>query len=156
MEIVNDILYPSLSAIVFDYLWHNVYGHYDFGVLGLWEACANMSNSHINHCLLTGACRGGHLELVKFMVTKGNVDWPLAMEHACRGGDIQCVSYLADKECVHWDYFLGIACNMKFYHLVGILIDRGAKKCVVCELSARCHLMGEAKALSSMIAPQLR
>jgi hypothetical protein len=46
------------------------------------------------NCVLVGACNGGHLELVKWAVEKGSVDFDEGFADACEKGHLHIIEYL--------------------------------------------------------------
>ena len=55
---------------------------------GEYETCLNIPQYELNSGL-HGACRGGHLELVNLMISRGARDWNYGLHYACHGGHLE-------------------------------------------------------------------
>ena len=74
---------------------------------------------------LAGACRGGHLELVKFLVEKGANNWDWGLAHACRGGHLDLAKYMVEQGAIDWNWGMQNACLEGHFELVKFLVEKG-------------------------------
>lgn len=74
---------------------------------------------------LYGACRGGHITIVRLMIGKGatNVDWGL--NRACEGGHMDIVHLMIERDAAHWGWGLIGACRGGHVGLVNFMIEKG-------------------------------
>jgi ankyrin repeat protein len=100
------------------------------------ELCMNVGD--INECL-KGACEGGHMEIVKYMIEKGADDWHGGLEGACYGGHMEIVKYMIEKGADDWNGGLYNACLEENIEIVKYMIKKGANQCN-CRKSIEEHL----------------
>lgn len=59
------------------------------------------SNTKIDWSIgLSGACLGGNLEVVKFIIGQGlgfDIGWVYGLIHACKGGHMNIVNFMIEK-----------------------------------------------------------
>jgi hypothetical protein len=67
---------------------------YHIGLVGNFELCLEVKN--VNECLY-GACNGGHMEIVKYLESKGANDWNNGLYFACEGGQMEIMKYMIEK-----------------------------------------------------------
>ena len=49
---------------------------------------------------LWGACEGGHMDIVKFMIEKGANHWGWGLHNACKNGNTDIVKLLIEKDVI--------------------------------------------------------
>jgi hypothetical protein len=77
---------------------------------------------------LFGACKGGHLDIVKLMISKGANDWNYGLRGACRGGHLDIVKLMISKGSeglLNWNDGLYYACIGGHLDIVKIMISKG-------------------------------
>ena len=87
-----------------------------------------------------GACLGGHIDIVKFMIKKGTNHWSCGLSYACIGGNIDIVKLMIEKGADDWDSGLRDACRCGHMDIVKLMIDKGATECWNCKKSMEWHL----------------
>jgi hypothetical protein len=87
---------------------------------------------------LAKACRGGHRDLVDFMIQKGATDWNWGLKGACQGGNRDLVDLMIEKGATHWDRALREACLGGHPDLADFMIQKGADY-RVCPNQQHCH-----------------
>lgn len=85
---------------------------------------------------LCGACKGGHLDIVKFAILKGADDWQTAFLDACVGGNLDVVKLVIFESENTKDNQLVLDLNRGFYYacthgssnmqMINLLISKGA------------------------------
>lgn len=69
------------------------------------------------------ACRGGHLEIVKFLISKSKKpDWDYYFYYACRGGCLEIIHFLIYKGANDWNWGFYGACSSGHLNIVKFLI----------------------------------
>jgi hypothetical protein len=86
---------------------------------------------------LCGACRGGHIDLVNFLIENSpfahplahwfNPDWKLSLREASFGGHMDIVNLLIDNGYQNWDDGLCGACEGGHQSIVEFMIQKGAQ-----------------------------
>ena len=75
---------------------------------------------------LYGACRGGNLDLIKLMMTKGANDWNGGLYSACQGGHKEIIELMIAKGAYDWNGGLYSACQGGHKEIVELMIAKGA------------------------------
>jgi len=90
---------------------------------------------------LAHGCRGGHMDIVQYMIEKGANNWNSGLINACHGGHMDIVQLMIEKGANNWNSGLINACkeghlagqeakNAKhFLDIVQLMINRGATEC---------------------------
>ena len=89
---------------------------------------------------LYGACRGGHMDIVKLLIEKGAGNWNCGLSGACSGGNIDIVNFMIEKGASSWNWGLRTACETYHLDIVKLMIKKGADKCWYCRKSMKEHL----------------
>ena len=81
---------------------------------------------------LYGACKGGHIDIVKFMIKEGNNNcyWNGGLYGACEGGHIDIVKLMIEKGANDWNKGLYYACQGGHINIVTLMVEKGADQCV--------------------------
>lgn len=104
--------------------------------LQLFYACKEANYQQIGFLLkkivdvnfgLRGACEGGHIDIVRKMISKGANDWNEALCCACEGGHLELAQMMIDKGA-DVNYGLQGACFSNHLELIQMMIDNGANK----------------------------
>ncbi len=78
---------------------------------------------------LYGACRSGHLDIVKLMIEKGACDWSGGLHTACKYGHLDTVKLIIKKGARDWnrDWNWGLfyACRGGNIDIVKLMIEKG-------------------------------
>ncbi len=87
-------------------------------------------NKDVNAFMRT-ACFCGRKDLVDEAISKGADDWKYGLIEACRGGHLQLVDFMIYKSeySVQLNYGLKAACEENKRNIVDYLINRGCKYC---------------------------
>ena len=75
---------------------------------------------------LHNACRGGHKDLVIFMIEIGANDWNSGLRGACYGGHKDLVYFMIEKGANDWNGGLNNACYGRQKDLALLMIEKGA------------------------------
>lgn len=78
---------------------------------------------------LLGACRGGHIDIIKLMIEKGANNWNWGLFGACRGGHIDIVKLMIEKGVNNWNLGLFGACCGGHIDIIKLMIEKGANYC---------------------------
>ncbi len=78
---------------------------------------------------LYGACEGGHMDIVRFLIEKGADQWDWGLSYACRGGHMEIVKLMIEKGCKWLNGGLSNACKHGHMNIVKFLIEKGASVC---------------------------
>ncbi len=80
------------------------------------------------NCLI-GACEGGHINLVRYFISKG-AKWESGFSYACKSGNLELVKLIIEKanlcEVRCWNLGLYSACQNGHVNVVNLMIDKGA------------------------------
>ena len=87
-----------------------------------------------------GACKGGHMDIVKFMIEKGAKSWTLGLEDASRNGHIDIVELMIEKGADYKHHGLYYACRYGHLDIVKLLFEKGRPECYNCGKSLEEHL----------------
>ncbi len=79
---------------------------------------------------LRGACFGGHLGIVKFMVKKGASKFICGLYEACQCKHTEIAVFIIKKGKINVDYGLYIAYKYKHMKIVELMIEKGAQDIV--------------------------
>jgi ankyrin repeat protein len=112
----------DLAKLVYAYFAIDSNNVYDLAKNGEWEAVAMRNTFEA----LRGACRGGYIELVQFMIERGANDWNYGLWNACYGDHIEIVWLMIEKGAYDWNYGLLGACQSGHIELVQLMIEKGA------------------------------
>jgi ankyrin repeat protein len=96
---------------------------YNIGLVGNFELCLKVID--INKCFI-GACEGGHMEIVKYMISKGANNWEMGLYFACKGRHIGIVKYMVSKGANNWNDGLFGACYKGHMEIVKYMESKGA------------------------------
>ena len=88
---------------------------------------------------LQGACQGGHLDVVKFMIEKGATYWNGGLSSACCGGQTDVVHLMIEKGATDWNLGLSGACQGVHPDVVNLMIEKGATYCGMCRKNTSEH-----------------
>jgi hypothetical protein len=75
---------------------------------------------------MLGAARGGHLDIVKFLVRKGANDWNWGMARAAQGGHLDIVEFFISKGARGWNRGMAGAARGGHLDIVKFFISKGA------------------------------
>src|SRR5579872_1285340 len=75
---------------------------------------------------LEGACTGGHLDIVKLLISKGANCWNFALPCACESGNVDIVELLISKGAYNWNGGLYSACYAGHFGMIELMISKGA------------------------------
>lgn len=75
---------------------------------------------------LRGACKGGHLNIVKMLIELGATNYMLAMEGACEGGHMEIINYIMNIWDVDLNHGLQGACLGGHDAVIKMMISLGA------------------------------
>ena len=78
--------------------------------------------------ILAGACLGGNLKLVQYMISKGARDLDRGLKNACMGNNLDIINYLISKGANNWNKGLKGACRGGNLEIVNYMILKGANK----------------------------
>lgn len=73
---------------------------------------------------LGAACRGGHARLATMMVKHGATDFQRALQNACRGGHADLVKYCLQHTGAPWGHALNLACSGGHAAIAHVLMKR--------------------------------
>ena len=74
---------------------------------------------------LYGACQGGHIDIIRFMIEKGADDWNGGLNNACQSGHIDIVKLMIEKGANHPNWGLFHACIGGHIDTVQLIIKKG-------------------------------
>jgi ankyrin repeat protein len=69
------------------------------------------------------ACRGAHKDIIKFTIENGATDWSNALVQACYSGSVEVVSFFVTRAKYLFQEALGAACNSGSVEIVNIIIE---------------------------------
>ena len=73
-------------------------------------------------------CLTGEIELVFQYVKRNSIwDWNYGLQGACQGGNVSIVEFIIKKGASQWNFGLQGACCGGHMHLVELMIKKGAK-----------------------------
>lgn len=75
---------------------------------------------------LYGACSGGHLEIVKFMISKGANNFNIGLYNACLDKHLDVIEFLVSKGANNWNLGLRGACEAGHLDIANLMISKGA------------------------------
>ncbi len=75
---------------------------------------------------LSGACRGGHLNIINVMIEKGASNWDWGLNSACKEGNFDLINLMIKKSADNWNYGLSGACEGGHLNIVNLMIEKGA------------------------------
>ncbi len=125
MDILNQHLIPDLTQLVLKYCWSEKYDFYDLCFYGNYKKISTIENDDWNWGLC-GACRGGHMDIVKLMIERGATDWNYGLYGACKGGHMNMVELMIERGATDWNNGLYGACRGGHMNMVELMIERGA------------------------------
>ncbi len=76
--------------------------------------------------VLYGACKGGHMNIVKLMIEKGAYEWDWGLYGACLASNESIVKLMIEKGANEWNWGLHNACKGGYESLVKLMIEKGA------------------------------
>ena len=115
----------GVDAIIIGYVQSKRRDWKHIAASGEYETCLDMPQDKL-YFGLRGACSGGHLELVKLMISRGANNWDCGLQHACRGGHLELVNLMISRGNDHWNNGLYGACRGGHLELANLMISRGA------------------------------
>ncbi len=89
---------------------------------------------------LYGACRGGHINIVNFLIEKRVDEWSWGLYGACKGGHMDIVKLMIEKGASDWCWGLWGACGGGHIDIVKLMIEKGATYCCNCKKPVKEHL----------------
>ena len=90
---------------------------------------------------LCGACRGGHIDIIKFMIEKCARDCNNGLLFACEGSNIDIVKFMIEKGATHFNGGLLHSCGSHInIDIEKLMIEKGATCCSWCHKSMEEHL----------------
>lgn len=109
----------------------------DLDELGIFEAAENgnkdvieflQSKDYVIHnvSILDSAAYGGHLDLVKYMVSLGTPISDIALENGIQSGNIELVKYFVEQGENDFNYILDVAAEYGHVEIAKYAIERGA------------------------------
>ncbi len=113
-----------LSVIRIDE-WYSKIDYYDIGKLGsMMLLSAYEKHNTPDYCdLLRGACRGGHIDIVNYVLSF-NITYDSALDIACECGHTEIVRILLEYQTYLSDAFY-FACCGGHIDIINLLIERG-------------------------------
>ncbi len=90
--------------------------------------------------MMYGACLGGHMEIVKYMIEKGANNWNVGLYDACEGGHMEIVNFIIKKGADGWNWGLRGACQGGHMEIVKLIIEKGATECAHCRKPISEHI----------------
>lgn len=137
IEIVKLILeyekkYSDNSSEEYYFFWDNVYSCAceggDKDIINLIvDRAKQATNKDVDiNGGLSGACAGGHIELINQMILEGATDWNSALLFACGGGHQQIVQLLIEKGATNINDGFVVACKEGHTNIAKFLIEKGA------------------------------
>ena len=97
------------------------------GSFGLTKWMIDKNHDLKKNCGFYGACRGGHKDLVLFMIDIG-ADWyDWGLKGACRGGHKELVMLMIEKGPKDWNLGLYGTCHGGHEEITTLMIKKGAK-----------------------------
>jgi ankyrin repeat protein len=72
------------------------------------------------------AAKGGHMEIVKFMIEKGGKDFDWTMTNAARGGHMEIVKLMIEKGATDFNWAISYAAEGGHMEIVKFMIEKGA------------------------------
>ena len=91
-----------------------------------------------NSILLEEYCRNNDIIKLRIII-KMDLFWDDGLEGACRGGHIDMVKLMIEKGVKYWNCGLHIACKGGHMDIVKLLIESGVVKCHNCQLYFEDH-----------------
>lgn len=76
--------------------------------------------------LLCAACRGGHLDLINYVISYGNRNWNHGLEGACFGGHVDIALLMIKYGASDFNSGLKVACLKNHQNLAVFMIKSGA------------------------------
>jgi hypothetical protein len=80
------------------------------------------------NCGLHWACRGGHLNLVNLMISKGADKYNWGLYCACQEGHLDLVNLMISKGANDWNWGLSGACRNGHLDMANLMISKGANE----------------------------
>ena len=125
-QVLNGYLISDLRQLVLKYCWPKTRNVWDLCAYGNYEETSILEDENWNYGL-SGACRGGHMEIVLLMIEKGVVDnWDWGLRGACEGGHMRVVLLMIEKGATDWNWGLNYACYGGHMDTVLLMIEKGA------------------------------
>ncbi len=119
-------LIPDLANMALEYCWPvNIGTIYNLCFYGNYERISTLKNDYWDDGL-RGACRGGHMDIVKLMIEKGATDWNNGLYYACREGHVNIIKLMIERGATDWNHGLRGACRGRHMDLVQLMIEKGA------------------------------
>lgn len=75
---------------------------------------------------MTEACEGGHTEIITLMIENGASWWSWAMIGACRGGNMDILNWMIAKGGDDWNWGMAEACRHGHLEVVKKMVEKGA------------------------------
>ena len=75
---------------------------------------------------LSGACEGGHRDLVQMMIDLGATNFNYGLQSACYRGHRDLVQWMIDLGANNWDGGLYYACHGRHRDVAQMMLDHGA------------------------------
>lgn len=115
----------ELSELILSYI--TPVGRYiksdDYCHTGFYEKCMEIED--VRNCLFK-ACRGGHMDIVMLVISKGSTEWDSGLNGACRSGDMDIIQLMIQKGATNWHIGLRSACLGGHIDVVNLMISKGA------------------------------
>ncbi len=89
--------------------------------------------------MMYGACLGGHMEIVNFMIEKGADNWNGGLYEACLGGHMEIVKLMIEKGADDSNREFHEACIGGHMEIAKFMIEKGATQCNHCYKSISEH-----------------
>lgn len=124
LALINGRLPSCVLAIVISYFGRHTNTNYEMAQDGQYGDCQN-SPKFINS-ILTGACAGGHLDIIDLAIANGANYWNYGMVEACHYGHAEIVEYLLTLGANHINQGLVFAYYHGHMKIVDILVAHGA------------------------------
>jgi hypothetical protein len=148
-----DVALPKdISTIVYAYFASGSHTFYELAKNGEGEAITEIMDSSQNNALLgaavgghielvrlmlskgyssrealIGACYGGHMDIVVLAIENGANDWNYGLSEACKGGHMEIALFMIDNGANHWDLGMEGCCISGNVELAQLMIGKGAK-----------------------------
>lgn len=136
-SLVNKVLPRDLAQVVLSYFKAKKRDEETIAFAGEFETCVHSDSSYLDY-YFSGACEGGHHDLIDALIALGADNWNLGLNGACRRNDRALIDKMITHGATNWNEGLYGACRGGHKHLAEEMIARGASN-MNYGLNAACH-----------------
>lgn len=90
------------------------------------DLLADLTSSDKNEIMLYAAAELGYLDVVKFAIEKGLINYDLVMQHAACTGKIDVVRFMLEKGATDYDETMCLASYNGHMNIVKLMLEKGA------------------------------